>query len=247
MPKMNPLLHGVLLISSIALAYWWLQVPSLQYYSLQVFALTVVMYFVVKKLGQKKAKLWQLIPSHTSLEMIIATFAFMLLIGATGNLDSPFYALSYVHLFLLVFTTGYKTSSITTAVIMLFHVSLTPGEVPALIANIASLPIVFFFFLFAKSQYDEVIREKRVIANDELAVNSLEKEKLDLQAFVTEFIHKKILQLKTLSQEPQTNKQAILGQLSLIEIEIERKLSQLRMAERTTEKNVEKVNEKSAQ
>jgi hypothetical protein len=239
MPKMNPLLHGVLLISSIALAYWWLQIPSLQFYSLQVFALTVVIYFVVKKIGQKKVKLWQFMPAHTSLEMIIATFAFMLLIGSTGNLNSPFYALSYVHLFLLVFTTGYKTSSIATAVIMLFHLSLTPGEVTALAANIASLPIIFFFFLFAKSQYDQVIREKKIIANDELAVNSLEKDKLDLQAFLTEFIHKKVLQLKTLSQEPQTNKQAILGQLSLLEIEIERKLSQLRMAERTAEKSIE--------
>jgi hypothetical protein len=239
MPKMNPLLHGVLLISSIALAYWWLQIPSLQFYSLQVFALTVVIYFVVKKIGQKKVKLWQFMPAHTSLEMIIATFAFMLLIGSTGNLNSPFYALSYVHLFLLVFTTGYKTSSIATAVIMLFHLSLTPGEITALAANIASLPIIFFFFLFARSQYDQVIREKKIIANDELAVNSLEKDKLDLQAFLTEFIHKKVLQLKTLSQEPQTNKQAILGQLSLLEIEIERKLSQLRMAERSAEKSIE--------
>lgn len=240
MPKMNPLLHGVLLISSIGLAYWWLKMPALQYYSLQVFALTVVLYFLVKKVGQKKVKLWQFMPAHTSLEMIIATFAFMLLIGATGNLDSPFYALSYVHLFLLVFTTGYKTSSIATAVIMLFHVSLNPGEVTALVANIASLPIVFFFFLFAKSQYDEVIREKKIIASDELAVNSLEKDKLDLQAFLTEFIHKKVLQIKTLSQEPQTNKQAILGQISLLEIEIERRLSQLRMAERSAEKSAEK-------
>jgi hypothetical protein len=144
--------------------------------------------------------------------MIIATFAFMLIIGSTGNLNSPFYALSYVHLFLLVFTTGYKTSSIATAVIMLFHLSLTPGEVTALAANIASLPIIFFFFLFAKSQSDQVIREKKIIANDQLAVNSFEKDKLDSQAFLTEFIHKKVLQLKTLSQEPkQINKQFLVN------------------------------------
>lgn len=243
MPKMNPLLHGFLLISSVALAYWWLQVPSLQFYSLQAFALSVVIYFIVKKIGQKKAKLWQFMPDHTSIEMIIATFAFMLLIGATGNLDSPFYALSYVHLFLLVFTTGYKTSSIATACIMLFHVSLTSTDTAALVPDIASIPVVFFFFLFAKSQYEEVIREKNIIANDELAVNSLEKEKLDLQAFVSDFIYKKVIQLKSLAGESQTNRQAILGQLSLLEIEIERKLSQLRMAERSAEKSAEKSRE----
>lgn len=232
--QLPPVLHGILLVGAIGLAFWWLQIPDIGYYSLQMFALSVVIYFVLKRIG--RSKLWHVLPAHTSLEMIVATFAFLLLIGSTGNLNSPFYALSYIHLFLLVFSSGYKTSSIATGLIMLFHVSLTPGETLELIGSIASLPIVFFFFLFAKSQYEEVIRERQIIAEDEITVEQLQRKATELETFLGDFAQRKLMQLKTLAQDPTINKQAILGQISLLEIEIERKISQLRITQRAQEK-----------
>jgi hypothetical protein len=244
MKKMNSWLHGFLLLIAVALSYFWLQIQVLSYYSLQAFAMAVVMYFVIKKIHQKQLNLKKLMPAHTSLEMVFATFAFLLLIGATGNIESPFYALTYVHLFLLVFTSNYKTSSLVASSIMLFHISLSPLQSNELITSILSLPIVYFFFLFAKTQYDEVLREKEIIESDELVLSLLEKDKLKLQSFLSKFLLTKITQLKSIVQEPQVNLQTILGQLTIIEVEIERKLSQLRISQRAIENDKNQAEKK---
>lgn len=234
--KLHPVLHGILLAASIGLAYVWLQIPELTFYSLQAFGLTVIVYFGLKRVSQ--AKLWYLVPAHSSLEMVVATFAFLLLIGSTGNLSSPFYSLTYIHLFLLVFSSGYKTSSITTGLIMLFHYSLSPENFISVSGSILSLPIILFFFLFAKSQYEEVIREKSIIAADEATLTDLEGQTLDLEVFLNEFVSHKLQQLRALANDPITNKQALLGQISLIEIEVEQVLSRMRMNYRSREQQI---------
>lgn len=234
--KLHPVAHGIFIALSIGAAYWWLQIPELSFYSLQVFGITILLYFFLKRLSN--SKIWHLAPAHTSIEMVLATFAFLLLIGSTGNFTSPFYSLTYIHLFLLVFSSGYKTSSISTGLLMLFHYSLSSSPIELIAGNLITLPIIFFFFLFAKSQYEEVVRERNIIAADEATLTDLEGQTLDLETFLNTFVSHKLQQLRALANDPVTNHQALLGQISLIEIEVEQILSKLRMKYRSREKTV---------
>lgn len=234
--KMHPILHAFSLAISVGFAYWWLTIPALNFYSLQAFAIACLIYFVLKAMN--RGKIWHLMPTETSLEMVVATFAIMLLIGSTGNMASPLYALSYIHLFLLVFSSGYRTSLGITGVIMLFHIGLHSELTIELLGRVMTLPVIMFFFLFAKSQYEEAVRERGIIAFDEQSLADQEKQTEELERFLSQFIIKKIMQLRSLAQDATINQQAILGQISLLEIEVERILSKRRIHQREKEQAI---------
>lgn len=217
-------LQSLLLALAIGLAFWWINQPLLAVYSLQAFSLSILLYFVSKRLA--KSKIWHLLPAHESWEMVVATFAFCLLIGATGNTSSPFFALTFVHLFFLVMTTHYSTSLGMTGLLILFHYALSPQEIDTAWPTLLSLPIVLLFFLFGKHQRDEVIHDKKM-----LAISTQDEQ--SLISFTSNFLVKKIAQIKELVKYPQVNQDAILGQLLLIEIELENVLSQVELPEST--------------
>lgn len=145
--------HALALLLSVTLAYLWLQVPLLRQYSFQIFALLLGTFLIVKR--YKKAKFWHILPDWASLEITLITFAFLLIIGATGNTQSLFYPLAYVHLFFLVMTSHVQTAIVATIAIMLFHYAIEPEFTIATIQAITTLPIMLAIFLFARKQYDE--------------------------------------------------------------------------------------------
>lgn len=113
----------IFLILSVLLAYIWLTTPFLRTYSLQAFAIVSLGYFTVKKLSNLKS--WQFLPKNYSLEIIFITFAVLLLVGTTGNINSIFFPLVYIHLFILTITCKEKTTIIITMIMLLFHYSLS--------------------------------------------------------------------------------------------------------------------------
>lgn len=145
--------HALALLLAITLAYLWLQVPVLKQYSFQIFSLFVAAFLIIKRF--KKAKLWHIMPDTASFEITLLTFAFLLLIGATGNTNSIFYPLGYIHLFFLVMASEVPTAIIATIAIMLFHYTVQPSLEINTIQSIITLPIMLAIFLFARRQYDE--------------------------------------------------------------------------------------------
>jgi hypothetical protein len=223
---MSALPQTFLLSVSLLLAYIWIQTPILSAYSLQVFALSILLYFVSKKLT--KAKSWHITPARESWQMILATFAFSLLIGATGNTNSPFFSLTFVHLFFLVMATHYSTSLVVTAGIVLFHYALAPQLIGSNWPMLATIPVVLIFFLFGKYQNEEVVKGKDQVKNDAQLLTSSREEEQWLLDFISQFLSTKIAQVKELQKFPDSNKEAVMGQLTLIEIEIEKLLQRFR-------------------
>lgn len=215
---MSAHIQTLLLAITIGFVYWWLQVPALSFYSLQVFALSVVLYFIAKRAS--KAKLWHIAPAAQSTEMILATFAFVMLIGFTGNFESVLFPLTYVHLFFLVFSTHVTTSIATALLLIVFHYALGGGSVSVAVAETITIPIMLIFFLFTKHQYIEVIREKKIIENEEKALsNSLEKQKR-MSHLITKFVQPKLAQIKDLAVHAEKNRDAIIGQIFILQMEI---------------------------
>jgi hypothetical protein len=218
-------LHTLLMVISIALAYLWLQHPVLSFYSLQAFALSAFLYLVIKRLN--KAKFWHIAPSYVSIEMLLATFSFLLLVGATGNTASPLYPLVYLHLFFLVLACHVSTSLVVTGVLMLFHFAVSPNAFPEEISALLAIPLMTMLFLFTKHQHEEVVREKTIIDADEQEIALLRGEESVLTNFLTTFVTQKIGQLKQLANFAANNQEALLGQLTLLEIEVTSVLNQV--------------------
>lgn len=218
--------QAVVLVSTVGLAYLWLQTPLLSQYALQIFAATVLVFFVIKRL--KKAKLWYVLPENMSVEMALVTFAFMLLIGATGNMDSHFYALTYVHLFLLALTTRVSTAISTTIAVMIFHFMLTPNLNLSELSSVLVLPLLLTFFLFAKRQYDEVQTEKALLAKETALAENFSHAEHNLENFITEFLKPKLQQLQSLAAKEATSTKELATQISLLESEADKVLKQVR-------------------
>ncbi len=159
--KREELLSILAILVAFTAVFGWLAVPRLQEYALQAFAGALVLFFLTKRL--QNAHLWHVLPHTHSPELGLVTFAFYLLIGATGNLSSPLLPLSFVHTFIVVFTAGPYSAIATTAGAFVFH-WYQAGEISGAEAiSLSIIPILLFFFLFARRQYDALRHEERAL------------------------------------------------------------------------------------
>ncbi len=206
--------HSLILSLAICLVYVWLKLPFLSPYSLQLFAVVVLLYFVIKKIH--KATIKQLLPAQASIEMAVITVAFLLLIGATGNIRSVLFALSFVHLFLLALKTDLVTACIITIEIVLFHFALTPQASLAELSFLASLPVVMVFFLFAKQQYFKAFAQQQQLASQQaqLAQSQLIDQKLE--RFMHGLLEEKLAKLHRLSFFPIQNQRQMQAEMEEI-------------------------------
>jgi len=215
--KTRPHWQTLILLAVIVIAYLWLQLPVLSQYSLQAFAGAVLVYFLMKRV--KKAKIWHVLPEDASLEMALLTFAFLLLIGYTGNIGSYFYPLTYLHLFLLVMTTAVSTAIIGTLSVMIFHYALTPALTSLEIGALLAFPLLLMFFLFAKNQYTESQVDKARLEQKEVELENAETGEMALQQFIDGYLKPKLQVIEKLLAETNPDLKVIKAQLSLLESE----------------------------
>lgn len=170
-----------LLLLAIGGAYLWLRLPALTPHALQAVAFCTFLYVLLNFAERRSGKVWQLLPQADSALLPLITFTLLLLIGATGNIDSPLYPLTYIHLFFLVMTTTLAPALIATFGAMWFHLALAPTITPATLAHVLVLPIVMAFFLFAKQQHELAIKEKQALAATIEQLDNLEEKEIDLE------------------------------------------------------------------
>jgi len=222
--QLSPLNHSLLTFVGVGGVYWWLHIPALQPYSLQFFAGLGISYFILKKVSQTHA--WHFLPAAMSLETIFAIAALLLLIGATGGTTSWFYPLTYLVLFIVIFSSHIFNSIFTTMIMMLFLYGTSSQLHQHELVAIFSLPIVMTFLIFAKLQHEEAITDRLVIKTEEIKIDELEAEEFQLQNFLTNFLSPKITQLEKFLEFP-NNSQSVKTQLHLIKLEIEKLLKQI--------------------
>jgi len=204
----------------MALAYVWLQVPQVQGYALQVFALLVAGFLILKRI--KGGQLWHVLPAHKSAELAILTFAFLLLIGATGNTASIFYPLAYLHIFFIVMTAHPITAIVSATGLMFFHYAIDPSPGMHTLQAILTLALMLGIFIFAKQQYDQGKSAKNKLALEEKELELVNDQERTLEDFTDQFLKPRLRQLSELSQEPEENAAMIASQIRLIESELEK-------------------------
>lgn len=226
------------LSSSIVIAYIWLSVPVLTQYSLQAFGLCFILYFILKKANE--AAIWEILPTTAVDEMVLVTFSFLILIGATGGVKSVFFALIFVLLFFVSMTMERWTSIVFTLISLLFFYALSPNLTSQLdVSNLVSIPLVMVFFLFAKYQYEQAKEKQTLVEIEHNEIHSykifLDQKESELdnaeantwdwlryfESFLFEYLQPKLDQILQMMALPQ-NHNAVRGQLTLIRIELER-------------------------
>lgn len=150
----------ILLTLSIFLAYLWLSIPSLGHYSLQAFAACILAYFILKKFND--AKVW-ILPETTADEMTLALFAILILVGATGLTNSWFFPLIYLYLFFLCLSLDTFVAISVSLELILFFYAQSNSFTQAEITHLISLPLILFFFLFTRRQYQEAKKHKALV------------------------------------------------------------------------------------
>lgn len=171
--RLKPLLHLAVILGAVTGAYLWLSTPELKLFSLQAFTAAFLLYIFVRKTSARS--LWEVAPRALSLEISILTFAFLLIIGSTGNLQSLFYPLTYVHLFLIVFTTSSGAAIATTFAIVLFHYALSSNIGLIQFIQLTTIPLFGILFLFARQLYQSN-QEKKTLLENQLEAESQESE-----------------------------------------------------------------------
>jgi hypothetical protein len=200
MSRLLALLHTLLILLFIAGIYWWIEVPRLDQYSLQLFCLITLVYFIVKRIN--KSQIWQVLPAAMSIEVALATAGFLLLVGATGNLSSIFFPLIYVNLFLLVFASHTGTAIFVTFGEVLFHFALAHDPSALEISNLFSLPLILIILIFAKHQYQQSTRKTVKLEQDDALLHQEEQE---VTIFINTFLKPKLTSLQTLITKNKTD------------------------------------------
>lgn len=230
---MSALIHTLIIALAIGAAFIWLQIPFLLPYSGQAFAIASLIYFIVKRLS--RAKVWHIVPRHASSEVTVVTFAILILVGSTGNLDSWFYPLVYLLLFFLVLACEVSTALLITALLVLFHFALTPAFTFDHLPGLLTLPLLLLCFLFAKEQYDRAKQDQLQLETNTELIREFELDDQTWHLFATNFLQPKLGLLQQLTHQPQSNQQVIQGQLTLIAVELEK------MLQTKADKNLEQV------
>lgn len=235
----------LIVLAAIIGSYVWVSTPQLAYFSLQLAAAMVLLYFLVKKLTH--AKHWQIAPRSMSMEIAILTIAVLLLIGTTGNLNSPYFPVAYVHLFFVVLALAPFGAITVTGALVLFHLVVTPPGMPINWAELAALPTLLILFLFTKHQFEEAVRERHSLQEKEAQINYyqqfIEQQRKELNdlaiekhfeqktwknldEFVVDFLKPKIEMVKELSHQS-TSRLVIESQLTMISYRLETVMNQM--------------------
>lgn len=238
----SSLAQTVALSASIIVAYLWLSIPGLNQYSLQAFAGCILLYFILKKANQ--AQIWQILPSTAVDEMVLVTFAFFVLVGATEGTTSLFFALMFVYLFFVSMTMNLSTSIFITMETTLFFYALNPNIEQLNLSHLISLPVVMIFFLFAKYQYERARENQNLIEIEKNEIHSyqifLEEKDSELEltkknsdqvnqyfvSFIEHYLQPKLDLVSSMLDFSQ-NRQPIKGQLSLVRLQLQKIVRQL--------------------
>jgi len=205
-------------ILSFVLIAVWISVPFLYTYSLQLVALTFLL-FIWLRFKHNRENVTQIIPSKGSSELIPITIVFMLLISATGNTHSWVYSLTYVYLFIMLFSLPRGTAIIMATGTLLLQAFLVHTFSAQELIILMNIPVITTVLLFAKQQYEKATLEEEMLMEEDEQLSSSLTENAALESYIKEFLLPKTEVLSSL-EEPQTELEKTLhSQITLISTE----------------------------
>lgn len=201
--------------AALTLAFALSLIPGIHAFALQGFAIVVLIFFALKRL--KKQKIHHIVPDSDSLEMALLTFGFFFLIACTGAVNSPFFVLSFIHLFFLsLSTTPLVSLAVVTETIVLYVVQnhqLTSQELFLLLP----LPLTLVIFIFARQQYSELQKATHILEKESQELVDAKKAELTFEQYLSSSLIPQLITVKSMIASQNTAIEDILNQITLIE------------------------------
>lgn len=222
---MSAKLQLISLTSALLLAYSVSLIPGIHTFALQGFAIVVLIFFVIKRL--KKRKIHHIAPEGNSHEMALLTFGFFFLIACTGNIHSPFFMLSFIHLFFLsISTTPLVSLAVVTETVILYVVMNHQMTISDLLV-LLPLPLTLIIFIFAKEQYAELQKATHILERETQELVDTKKAELGLERYMQSSLLPQLATLKTIVNRGASSADELIEQITLIEDEADTMLKKI--------------------
>lgn len=239
----------LILLISFVFSFFWINLSTdnsnLNYYNLQVFLVGLVILFLIRKFSRKKQS-----PLSFILQIACLNFSSLVLIFDTGILQSPFFSLLYLIIFLTTFF-SYKTVAIWLFLFFCGFFAFFNEIDQTLLTQIFSLFVILIILFFSKKQYQNLIKEKIALAqekekisyyktyaekkqeellNFEKLVNS-DNHNLDYKAFLENYLLPKLTNLQKMSKVA-SNQIIVQSQLTILLFAIEKIIKKQKIEEK---------------
>ena len=156
----NELVHSIILIICIVLAFVFPQTP-LAAYDIEIAAGLFIILFIARRFSffSKKTRLF---------ESVVFTFVILGVVTTTGGLSSPYFFLVYFLLFALTLLLEPIIPIIVTLTLMLFFLFTVTGSVSIIqLLPVFSLALMTPFALILGNEYEETRRLKKSLSNQQ--------------------------------------------------------------------------------
>lgn len=213
------------LICATVFIQFWLGIPLLHGFSLQLFALVMCAFFVTRFINRKTGETTSF--AERPLELLLLHTSMLLIIGSTGGVQSLLFPLVYAHLFILVFSASATTAGITMLTMVGFYYLLNPAlPLPELVPLIF-FPVLWGFFTYAKKQHEALRHEKEMRQQQQQYLQTLDKAETALEVFLVSFVQPKLQLFGEQFIETQGNS-TLRSQLSLLQSEVDKMVKKMR-------------------
>ena len=215
------------MLLSFALIGIWVTVPSLEQYSLQLVALTLIA-FLFLRIKHNREQLFSIVPLPTNSELIPLTVLFMLLISATGNTHSWAYPFTYVYLFMIVFSLEKKQAALIAGATFLLQLLLVETFTVQEAIILLNIPLITGIMLFARHQQVKAEVDERLLSEEEAELVISLEEVTTLESYIQNFLLPKTESLETLENPTTPLEKTLHSQITLIVSESKKILERVR-------------------
>lgn len=191
------LLHTILLVLATAGVYFWLSLPALSMYTLQLVALLVLLYLATHWLKSHRPKWFH--RKTVTIDITLLTAMILLLVTETGSLASPFFFLCYFLLFAVAMLYEIEATLVLTGTFITYFLFLPGtnlsdlGHLSELLALIMITPLA----ILTGHQYEQTVEER---SRAQVLAKHLGSEESDMLLFLSLNLKKTLLSaLDTLS------------------------------------------------
>ena len=165
-------LHIIALLIGVLLTFFWVNIPALNQFSLQLTGLLLLSLLLGHRL---------LNPSRYKLaESVISTIAVILVVSSTGNLTSPLFFLNFILLFELSLILEPVIPIIVSLTLIPVYLYSTDSSVSSIIyVALFSFPLITPLAYFTGLLYQKVKNQKKEINNLSEKVEELKEELIE--------------------------------------------------------------------
>jgi len=153
------LLHTSLLIASIGGVYFWLSLPQLAPYTLQLVAVLILI-FAATHWGRNRLRAKARRRNTVPLDLSLLTSAILLLVTETGALSSPIFFLLYFLLFGVAMLYEIEATLVLTAGLLVYFLLLNPESLTsaASLGELLALVMITPIALFTGHEYEKLVK-----------------------------------------------------------------------------------------